>query len=139
MCDPVSLVPRSRLSGVSATSSMSDTRQDYIQKNRTIILKKEIVNMLDERLQELTEKAAQQEAEIKRLGDEIETLQIDCANKIAAAKVDFETKEINYKKQIKELTLALELRNSNEREKIKRSGKKSVNALWEEVLGKPDE
>lgn len=95
--------------------------------------------MLDERLQELTEKAAQQEAEIKRLGDEIETLQIDCANKIAAAKVDFETKEINYKKQIKELTLALELRNSNEREKIKRSGKKSVNALWEEVLGKPDE
>ena len=93
---------------------------------------------LDERLTELTEKNAQLEAEILRLKEEIDNLQIEYSNKIAAAKVDYETKEINLKKQIRDLTLALELRNSNERGKARDEdkNKKSVNQIWEEVTGK---
>jgi len=92
------------------------------------------MSQIDEKLLELTTLAEQQKAEIERLKGEAEQLQIDFANKLATAKVEFETKELEYKKQIKELTVTLELRVSNEREKNKSKGK-TVNQLWEEVTG----
>lgn len=90
---------------------------------------------LDEKLAELTEQLAQANAEIERLKEENDTLQVEAANKIANAKVDFETKEIEYKKQIKDLRQSLELRNDTERRKLKSKDKKSVNQLWEEITG----
>ena len=90
---------------------------------------------LDEKLTELTEQNAQLSAEVVRLKEEIDNLQIEYSTKLANAKVDFETRELGYKKQIKELTLTLELRNSNERAQLKKSDKKSVNAIWEEITG----
>ena len=91
---------------------------------------------INEELEKLTTELAQANAAIERLQKENGELQIEAANKIATAKVEFETKEINYKKQIKELTLALELRNSNERgkEREREKGKRSVKAIWEEAL-----
>ena len=91
---------------------------------------------INEELEKLTTELAQANATIERLQKENAELQIEAANKIAAAKVEFETKEINYKKQIKELTLALELRNSNERgkERDREKSKRSVKAIWEEAL-----
>lgn len=92
--------------------------------------------MLDEKLVELTELVATHEATILRLTEEAEALQIDYAQKLATAKVEHETAALGLKKQIRDLTLALELRNSNEHSKTK-DGKKplSVNAIWDEVLG----
>jgi predicted RNase H-like nuclease (RuvC/YqgF family) len=89
---------------------------------------------LDERLNELTEENARQKAEIERLKKEAEDLQIECANKIATAKVEFETKELNLKKQIRDLTANLELRNSNERALATKSTNKSISKLWDEAL-----
>lgn len=91
---------------------------------------------INEELEKLATELAQAKATIERLQKENEELQIEAANKIAAAKVEFETKEINYKKQIKELTLALELRNSNERgkERDREKRRRSIKELWEEAL-----
>lgn len=91
---------------------------------------------IDERLTELTEENATLKATIDRLTKENGELQIDFANKLASTKVDYETKEIEYKRKIKDLTMSLELRNSNERAKDreKDKGKLSVKQLWENAL-----
>jgi len=91
---------------------------------------------IDEELLRLMEENKTLQATIDRMTKESEELQVDFTNKIATAKVDYETKEIDYKKRIKDLTLALEMRNSNERgkEREKEKSKLSVKKLWEEAL-----
>ena len=91
--------------------------------------------LVDEKLLEVTEKNLKLEQTIKDMTLEAEEVQLDVVQKIAKAKIEFETKEIELKKQIKDLTLSLELRNSNERTIAKKKGKKSVNQIWEEVTG----
>ena len=88
---------------------------------------------INEALLAATEKAATLEAEVKRLKDANELLQVDFTNKLATQKVDFETKELDYKRQIRDLRASLELRNSNERQKEK-TKIISPNQLWDEAL-----
>lgn len=91
--------------------------------------------VIDEKLLELTEENEKLKATIERMTTEAEEMQVDYANKIATAKVEYETKELKLKKQIKDLTVALELRNSNERQINKKNNNKSANQVWEEIMG----
>ena len=88
---------------------------------------------INEALLEAVGKVASLEAEVVRLKKENELLQVDYANKLAIAKVEFETKELDYKKSIRDLRVSLELRNSNERQKEKGKAM-SPNQLWDEAL-----
>lgn len=90
--------------------------------------------VINEQLLALTQENATLKAEIERLKKEAELLQVDYANKLATQKVDFETKEIELKKQIRDLRASLELRNSNERQIQTKKKIISPNQLWDEAV-----
>lgn len=88
---------------------------------------------INEALIAATEESARLTEEVKRLKEENERLQVDYANKLAKAKIDYETKELDLMKQIRDLRKSLELRNSNERQKEQKRTI-SPNQLWDEAL-----
>lgn len=94
------------------------------------------MSQIDERLLELTTENEQLKAEVAQLKKDKESLQVDYANKIAIAKVDFESKELEFKKTINQLQKALETRTSVNDQINKDKPKKTVNQMYEEILGK---
>ncbi len=92
--------------------------------------------LINERLLKLESENRDLKLEIEEKDKEIERLQLDYAGKIADLKLDFQTKEISYKKQIKECKTALEMRSSVQEEIDKNKGKKGFTQIWDEVVGK---
>lgn len=93
--------------------------------------------LLDERLIQLTTENEQLKNKLAISEKEKESLQVDYANKLALAKVEFENKELALRREITQLRNALELRKSKDEAFERAKGKKkgSVNQIWEEVLG----
>lgn len=92
------------------------------------------MSAIDEKLLALTTENEQLKATIADLNTRIEELQIDYTNKLAVKQVEFETKELGYKRQIRELTASLELRGRVEEDIENRKKRKSVKELYEEAL-----
>lgn len=93
-------------------------------------------SLLNERLLELTTENERLKAEIVQLKKDAETLQIDYSNKVAAAKIDFESKELKYKREIRDLQTQLEARSAVERRTLERGKRKSINTIYEEAFEK---
>lgn len=90
--------------------------------------------MINEELLKLSEDKQRLESELEQAKKDAEQLQIDFTNRLATMKIDYETKEIEYKKKIRELTMQLENRSSYERQVEKNKGKKTINQVYQEAL-----
>lgn len=95
---------------------------------------KENNSLLNERLLELTTENERLKAEIAQLKEDAERLQIDYSNKIASAKINYESLELKYQREIRDLQTQLEARSAVERRSIERGKRKSINTIYEEAF-----
>ena len=93
-------------------------------------------SLMNERLMELTTENERLKSTVDRFKKDAETLQIDYSNEIAKTKIDYENKELQMKREIRDLQKQLEVRSVVERRSLERDKRRNIGDIYEEALKK---
>lgn len=92
-------------------------------------------SLINNKLLELETENKRLKAQIEQLTKDKELMQLDYSNKISTVTVEFETKELQLNRTIRDLHQKLETRNTVNDQINRGKKKKSINQLYEEAFG----